>query len=432
MLWRRENCMILVPIHGKFLIPKAIHGSSLKSLAASSKRTAGCGTWDGKTKRTEIRDYDGNLIGERRMLVFEIKEVSHQEDLSRVGHWRMHEYSLCGINDEIPNLSNTVLCKITLEHSKEPAIELHSDGTTIKVDVKMDAVEQCYETDSVQTCDNDDVEQIYSIYDGCTCADDELVWYNSLFVRGEDGNYETDSVQTCDKDDVEEIHSIDDGCTCVDDNLDCFKLKHRMCYGPCQTPTLGFCVQRYLQINTFKPEKFWAVHPYIIHNGYELKLEWERNRLFDTDVAEMFGGLIVEDAPYPLTANLSVGGEFFNCTGQNVMVNGFTSLMPWLAISEKSLPRLTKGEKIELSKVELLKTWIHCLKHNSLHFRILDACLRYMKCISSLPSRLFCGTCEEVYYVPQKGTIKLYKEITCPLDNFELLIYSMAGPEGKS
>ncbi|KAK1347102.1 hypothetical protein POM88_055086 [Heracleum sosnowskyi] len=289
------------------LTKKAAPKSNNKSKVGKEQyiRTAGCGTWDGKTKRTEIRDYDGNLIGERRMLVFEIKEVSHQEDLSRVGHWRMHEYSLCGINEEIPNLFNTVLCKITLEHSKEPAIELHSDGTTVKVDVKMDAVEQCYETDSVQTCDNDDVEQIYSIYDGCTCADDELVWFNSLFVRGEDGNYETDSVQTCDKDDVEEIHSIDDGCTCADDDLDCFKLKHRMCYGPCQTPTLGFCVQRYLQINTFKPEKFWAVHPYIIHNGYELKLEWERNRLFDTDVAEMFGGLIVEDAPYPLTANLS-------------------------------------------------------------------------------------------------------------------------------
>ncbi|KAK1389831.1 hypothetical protein POM88_018009 [Heracleum sosnowskyi] len=166
------------------LTKKAAPKSNNKSKVGKEQyiRTAGCGTWDGKTKRTEIRDYDGNLIGERRMLVFEIKEVSHQEDLSRVGHWRMHEYSLCGINEEIPNLFNTVLCKITLEHSKEPAIELHSDGTTVKVDVKMDAVEQCYETDSVQTCDNDDVEQIYSIYDGCTCADDELVWYNSLFV----------------------------------------------------------------------------------------------------------------------------------------------------------------------------------------------------------------------------------------------------------
>ncbi|KAK1378857.1 hypothetical protein POM88_025601 [Heracleum sosnowskyi] len=197
------------------LTKKAAPKSNNKSKVGKEQytRTAGCGTWDGKTKRTEIRDYDGNLIGERRMLVFEIKEVSHQEDLSRVGHWRMHEYSLCGINKEIPNLSNTVLCKIILDHSKEP----------VKVDVKMDAVEQCYETDSVQTCDNDDVEQIYSIYDGCKCADDELVWYNSLFVSGEDGNYETDSVQTCDKDDVEEIHSIDDGCTCADDDLDWYK-----------------------------------------------------------------------------------------------------------------------------------------------------------------------------------------------------------------
>lgn len=56
-------------------------------------------------------------------------------------------------------------------------------------------------------------------------------------------------------------------------------------YGPCQTPTLGFCVDRYLQITMFKPEKFWMLHPYIMYKGYELKLEWERSRLFDADVS---------------------------------------------------------------------------------------------------------------------------------------------------
>lgn len=56
-------------------------------------------------------------------------------------------------------------------------------------------------------------------------------------------------------------------------------------YGPCQTPTLGFCVQRYIQITTFKPEKFWYFSPYIIKDGYELQLEWDRNRLFDFDVS---------------------------------------------------------------------------------------------------------------------------------------------------
>ncbi|KAK1360476.1 hypothetical protein POM88_044950 [Heracleum sosnowskyi] len=522
------------------LTKKAAAKSNNKSKVGKEQynRKAGCGTWDGKTKRTEIRDYDGNLIGERKMLVFEIDEVSHREDLSRVGHWRMYEYNLCGINTDIPNLSNTVLCKITLDHSKEPAIELHSDGTThsiackpkkendtkkknpvkvdvkMEVDVKMDAVEQCYETDWVQTCDNDDVEQIYSIYDGCTCADDELVWYNSLFVSGEDGNYETDSVQTCDKDDVEEIHSIDDGCTCADDDLDCFKLKHRMCYGPCQTPTLGFCVQRYLQINTFKPEKFWAVHPYIIHNGYELKLEWERNRLFDTYVAEMFRGLIVEDAPYPLTVNLSevskvelyegntappdylseselislmekngIGTDasipvhINNISERNyVQVQAGRRLIPTaLGVSlirvyqcidpdlclpdirsfiEQQITLVSKGQANHslvvrhvlaqfqqkfsyfVKKIEnmdsLFEAQFSPLSDSGRMLSKCGKCLRYMKYISSLPSRLFCGTCEEVYYVPQKGTIKLYKEITCPLDNFELLIYSMAGPEGKS
>ncbi|XP_015887107.3 DNA topoisomerase 3-beta isoform X1 [Ziziphus jujuba] len=470
-------------------------------------------------------------------------------------------------------------------------------------------------------------------------------------------------------------------------------------YGPCQTPTLGFCVQRYFQINTFKPEKFWSLHPYIIYNGYELQLEWERKKLFDIDVVIMFQKLVMEDGitevteisekqetkgrppglntvnllkvassalglgpqvamqvaerlytqgfiSYPRTEStsypssfdfkgtlgvlaknptwgsyvqrlladgynkprvgtdagdhppitpmlsatenelgkdawrlyeyvcqhfigtlspdckylrtkveFSIGGESFQCVGQHVTVKGFTAIMPWLAIPEKNLPQFTKGEKIEISKVDLFEgsttppdylsesdlislmekngigtdasipvhinnicernfvqvqagrklvptplgitlirgyqcidpdlclpdirsfiehqitlvakgqaDHIHVVQHVLLQFRqkycyfvkqienmntlfeaqfsaLADSgrnlskcgkCLRYMKYISSQPPRLYCNTCEEEYYLPQKGSIKLYKELTCPLDNFELLIFSMPGPEGKS
>ncbi|GMH18631.1 hypothetical protein Nepgr_020472 [Nepenthes gracilis] len=470
-------------------------------------------------------------------------------------------------------------------------------------------------------------------------------------------------------------------------------------YGPCQTPTLGFCVQRYLRITTFKPEKLWVLHPYIIHKGYEIKLEWERERLFDFDVAMMFQKLVAEDGtvvvdnifekqehksrpsglntvnllkvgssalgfgpqttmqlaerlytqgfisyprtestaypssfdfrgalevqkhnphwggyvqtlladgyvkPYsgtdagdhpPITpmrsaneemlgkdawklyqyvcqhfiatlspdckyvrtrVQFSIGGESFYCTGQQVIAKGFTAITPWLAISEKNLPEFTRGNKIEVSKVELdegsttppdylseselislmekhgigtdasipvhinnicernyvqvqagrrlvptalgitlirgyqcidpdlclpdirsfiehqitliskgqadhslvVKHVIQQFKQKFIYFvkqiedmdvlfeaqfsplsdsgRALSKCgkcLRYMKYIAPQPPRLYCGTCEEVYYLPPNGSIKLYKELSCPLDNFELLIFSMPGPEGKS
>lgn len=48
-------------------------------------------------------------------------------------------------------------------------------------------------------------------------------------------------------------------------------------------------------------------------------------------------------------------------------------------------------------------------------------CKRYMKMIVSKPQRLYCVNCKETYSVPQRGTIKLFKEIKCPIDGFEIL-----------
>ncbi|ELW72593.1 DNA topoisomerase 3-beta-1 [Tupaia chinensis] len=58
-------------------------------------------------------------------------------------------------------------------------------------------------------------------------------------------------------------------------------------------------------------------------------------------------------------------------------------------------------------------------------------CHRFMKYIQAKPSRLHCSHCDETYTLPQNGTIKLYKELRCPLDDFELVLWS-SGSRGKS
>ncbi|GFN93892.1 DNA topoisomerase [Plakobranchus ocellatus] len=60
-------------------------------------------------------------------------------------------------------------------------------------------------------------------------------------------------------------------------------------YGPCQTPTLGFCVERHDKIQSFKPEPYWVINVTVsLPDGKSLKLDWERVRLFDREVANMF------------------------------------------------------------------------------------------------------------------------------------------------
>lgn len=57
-------------------------------------------------------------------------------------------------------------------------------------------------------------------------------------------------------------------------------------YGPCQTPTLGFCVQRHDEIQNFRPETFWYVQ--LVVGNPDVTLEWARHRVFTKDVANFF------------------------------------------------------------------------------------------------------------------------------------------------
>merc|ERR1712130_611181 len=59
-------------------------------------------------------------------------------------------------------------------------------------------------------------------------------------------------------------------------------------YGPCQTPTLGFCVDRHDEIQTFSPEDFWYVVPTVELNPFRTDLEWKRKRVFDHSIGDLF------------------------------------------------------------------------------------------------------------------------------------------------
>lgn len=55
---------------------------------------------------------------------------------------------------------------------------------------------------------------------------------------------------------------------------------------------------------------------------------------------------------------------------------------------------------------------------------------RFMKLVASKPARLHCPNCDATYSLPMGGGFKLYNELKCPLDDFELLLW-IGGPNAK-
>ena len=52
-------------------------------------------------------------------------------------------------------------------------------------------------------------------------------------------------------------------------------------------PTLGFIVERYLLIKNFNSEKFWYLQ-LVLFKKQDVKLEWDRHRLFDKLNTQLF------------------------------------------------------------------------------------------------------------------------------------------------
>ena len=57
--------------------------------------------------------------------------------------------------------------------------------------------------------------------------------------------------------------------------------KNIVSYGSCQFPTLGFIVDRYLQIKNFVPQNFWYLNVVDEVDGNRVTFNWKRGRLYD-------------------------------------------------------------------------------------------------------------------------------------------------------
>ena len=56
-------------------------------------------------------------------------------------------------------------------------------------------------------------------------------------------------------------------------------------YGPCQTPTLGFCVDQSEKIKKFIPETFWRVQATIVDDkDRRFNIKWCRGKIFEKPI----------------------------------------------------------------------------------------------------------------------------------------------------
>ncbi|XP_035514774.1 LOW QUALITY PROTEIN: DNA topoisomerase 3-beta-1 [Morone saxatilis] len=392
-------------------------------------------------------------------------------------------------------------------------------------------------------------------------------------------------------------------------------------FGPCQTPTLGFCVERHDKIQSFKPETYWILQAKVFKGkDSPLTLDWNRVRVFDREVGQMFVNLAktsrdaqVQDLcfsldlnrprkgtdagdriqPNPLparcaseaelgsdgwrlyeyitrnfiatvsqdckylqtTIDFTIGTEAFSCSGKTLISAGYTTVMPWQGIPlEEAMPVCERGDTFTIDEIKLVEkqtsppdylteaelitlmekhgvgtdasipvhinnicqrnyvtvengrklkptnlgivlvhgyyktdaelvlptirsavekqlnlialgkaNYQQVLQHTldifkrKFHYFVdsitsmdelmevsfspiaatgkplsrCGKCRRFMKYIQAKPSRLHCSHCDETYSLPQNGAIKLYKELRCPLDEFELVLWT-SGARGKS
>lgn len=65
-------------------------------------------------------------------------------------------------------------------------------------------------------------------------------------------------------------------------------------YGPCQFPTMGFIINRYIEIIRFVPQPFWSIAVSHKKDNIALSFNWKRRRLFEEHACLAFYSKIME------------------------------------------------------------------------------------------------------------------------------------------
>lgn len=76
-------------------------------------------------------------------------------------------------------------------------------------------------------------------------------------------------------------------------------------YGPCQTPTLWFCVRRSDEINAFQPESYYTIDVTLSKANRDLSLTWDRGQVFDMPIASLFMSLVQEEQAKAVVTDIS-------------------------------------------------------------------------------------------------------------------------------
>lgn len=76
--------------------------------------------------------------------------------------------------------------------------------------------------------------------------------------------------------------------------------KSVLSYGPCQFPTLGFVVERFLKVKDFRPERFWYIYLELtrqLDNGDDevAEFKWKRGHVFDEQIAIALYTMVLEN-----------------------------------------------------------------------------------------------------------------------------------------